>query len=87
MRPFEVRFRTGLGHAVYSGSTNERKTDFYPNPETARDRCDTLNRNQEKSNNRTRRNCMCCGAEFDSEGIHNRLCRRCGSSGSGGGMF
>ena len=25
----------------------------------------------------TRRNCMCCNTEFDSEGIHNRLCDDC----------
>lgn len=26
------------------------------------------------------RPCMCCRASFESEGIHNRLCRTCGSS-------
>ena len=25
----------------------------------------------------TTRNCMCCGAEFDSQGPHNRLCSPC----------
>lgn len=26
---------------------------------------------------RKSRKCMCCGAAFDSEGIHNRLCANC----------
>lgn len=31
----------------------------------------------ERAEKRTRRNCMCCGTPFMSEGIHNRLCATC----------
>lgn len=32
---------------------------------------------------RTRRPCMCCGAPFDSEGPHNRMCGRCRTCSAG----
>ena len=33
--------------------------------------------NRLKAVNITKRNCMTCGQEFDSEGIHNRRCLKC----------
>lgn len=77
MKPFDVRFRPGFGHAVYSGSANERETDFYSNHTKAQSRCDALNRDLKKAAQRTKRKCMCCPTEFQSEGIGNRLCASC----------
>lgn len=87
MKPFEVRFRRGFGHAVYSGSTNGRETDFYPKSESAQRRCDALNRDLKKAAQKAKRKCMCCGTTFNSEGIHNRLCGRPTCRGVGGGMI
>lgn len=34
-----------------------------------------------KANRKTeKRNCLCCGKPFDSEGIHNRVCDDCKST-------
>lgn len=33
--------------------------------------------NRIERDTRTKRKCMCCRAEFPSDGIHNRLCHRC----------
>ena len=35
---------------------------------------------------RVRRPCLCCHQEFDSAGIHNRLCKRCASRDDQGAM-
>lgn len=39
--------------------------------------CAELQREADKVAKRGPRACMCCKAEFYSEGIHNRMCGRC----------
>ncbi len=62
--------------AVYN-SDNVRVTQFYVSQERAEAAKDRMN----KKHSSQLRNCMCCGKEFLSEGIHNRLCN--GGTGCG----
>lgn len=40
-------------------------------------RRDELQREDDRKHQRGERSCMCCGAVFMSQGIHNRLCPHC----------
>lgn len=44
-------------------------------------------RRLENAGRNTRRTCLCCGGDFMSEGIHNRLCNRCRQVGLGREMW
>jgi len=81
-RKFEVvrRQSGGAGSAVKYVVTGPRGADaggpFGSFKDAARWR-DACQRDADRKSKRGPRPCMCCGAEFDSEGIHNRLCGRC----------
>lgn len=45
--------------------------------QVAERRRDELQREDDRKNKRGERLCMCCGAKFASQGIHNRLCPQC----------
>ena len=62
---------TGLSWAGYRG--NERVTPFRSRPEQAAQLIEKLNHATQVKE----RDCMCCGARFESEGKHNRLCSTC----------
>lgn len=47
---------------------------------------DKLQREADARARRGARACMCCGHNFTSEGIHNRLCGHCRQRGDGGSM-
>lgn len=46
-------------------------------PPLAERKCDLLNAALDASAKRGERACLCCGAPFESEGIHHRMCSRC----------
>lgn len=43
----------------------------------AEERVEVLQRRDERARNARERPCLCCGRNFRSEGIHNRLCTPC----------
>ncbi|MDQ1847695.1 hypothetical protein Q9299_05280 [Gemmobacter fulvus] len=57
-----------------------------PSMHAARVACTTAQREADAKAKRGPRPCMCCGTTFDSEGIHNRLCHRCGHRGDSASM-
>lgn len=77
MKKFEVR-RLGAGrYAVYNRSVNQRESGVYSTSDSAQTRCEALNLRVEKAKATTKRKCLCCPTEFQSEGIGNRLCASC----------
>lgn len=81
-----VVFRvTGHGWVVLDPS--RRQTGgYHPSRDAAQTRCDSLNAELDRRNKRGPRPCMCCGATFVSEGIHNRLCPPCRHRNDGGSL-
>lgn len=75
-RDFHVEMARGLGYVVCDkkGAWQTDPVAFRPMAERARDE---LQRAADKLAKRGPRPCMHCGSEFDSDGIHNRLCSRC----------
>ncbi|WP_323036219.1 hypothetical protein [Pararhodobacter sp.] len=67
---------------------------FGPNNKDIADaKCDALQAAADSQSKRGLRACLCCRAEFLSEGIHNRMCNACrrisdplGSTGFAGGQ-
>lgn len=47
---------------------------------------DILQAEADRRAKRMPRPCLCCGTPFDSEGIHNRLCKRCATRDDSGSM-
>ncbi|MCW1934092.1 hypothetical protein [Pararhodobacter zhoushanensis] len=69
----EYRTRGGFvvvnpaGHVVYGPCTRE----------LAETKCDRLQKAADATAKIGPRPCLCCGATFQSEGIHNRMCNGC----------
>jgi hypothetical protein len=66
----------GKGYAVVD-ARGSRITGFYSGKDRAQTRCEALRAEAEAKSKRMKRPCLCCGQEFQSEGIHNRLCDPC----------
>ena len=76
--PSTIELRgSGASWAGYRGS--ERVTPYRNRPEQITALIDKLNRKAAAST----RPCLCCGARFNSEGPHNRMCGTCRSRASG----
>lgn len=82
-KPFTVFGRTCL---TWSAEENQKLIELRAAGKTHREIADVLGRsinavekrlNQEPSQPKEMRRCLCCGHEFRSQGAHNRLCSRC----------
>ena len=82
---YRTEFIPGVGHVVVSpeGRLASSPTPFRAQAEQLRDR---LQIEADRKARRGPRTCMCCGATFDSEGIHNRLCGHCRGRSDGGSL-
>lgn len=69
------------GYAVFRGAL--RLTDELTYMQ-ARARAGELNKQDETASRTVRRPCLCCGAPFQSEGPHNRMCNPCRAQRSSG---
>lgn len=76
--PFSVRHHAGCGHAVFDGRGN-RVSQWFAEPAGLVRRAAEMNAAARKKAGP--RPCLCCGAEFPSQGIHNRMCDDCRRSG------
>lgn len=75
----------GRGYAVLDPS-RKQVGGLYPNTSSALARCDKLNDELDRKKKRGPRPCMCCGATFLSEGVHNRMCDSCRRRDNAGSM-
>lgn len=82
---FRAEFLPGKGYAVVDpdGRICAAITPFRPQAEQLRDR---LQREADARAKRGPRACLGCGATFQSEGIHHRLCKACRGRSDGGSM-
>lgn len=73
---FAVNYITGEGYVVVDqdGKWHGKPSPFRPQVERM---CDELQRAADKAAKRGPRPCIRCQTEFNSEGIHNRMCGRC----------
>lgn len=72
---FDVRYLTGRGYGVFAPSG--ALLHVYGSHTAAQER---QHREQLAADSKARRGprkCLCCGRQFNSEGIHNRLCDPC----------
>lgn len=77
-RGFQVEYRPHpvRGYVVIDPEGRPQSA-IYGNRDTAVTRAESLQRHADAAARRGPRACLCCGATFDSEGIHNRLCPGC----------
>lgn len=69
--------RVGLYYAVFDG---ERQiSGVHTGVALAEARMLDIKAARKRAKSTRRRPCMCCGDDFNSEGIHNRLCSTCRS--------
>ena len=74
---FRVEYQTGSGHVVLSP---EDRVVYGPCVrEFAEAKRDELQRAHDARAKIGPRACLCCGASFESEGIHHRMCKQCRS--------
>jgi hypothetical protein len=71
-----AEFLPGRGYYV-ADPDGRRVSGFYHSEDVALNMCATIQADADAASKRKRRPCMCCGAEFMSEGIHNRMCDGC----------
>lgn len=72
---FDTRYMTGRGYGVFAPSGV--LLAVYRSYTAAEVRCDHEQAVADSKAKRGPRNCMCCGRQFTSQGIHNRLCDPC----------
>ncbi|MBP9184883.1 MAG: hypothetical protein KBF78_17240 [Fuscovulum sp.] len=72
----QVLYFNGRGFAVVD-AWGRPLTGFYGCRQNATEKLETLRAEADAKAKRMKRPCMCCGQEFQSEGIHNRLCDPC----------
>ena len=82
---FTVEYRHGRGYAVVDPYGHVRG-GYHATWDAAATQRDHLQRAADVAAKRGPRACMCCGVQFASEGIHNRLCNPCRGLGDGGPM-
>lgn len=79
-KPAHAKFRTqhlpGRGWYV-EDPEGRRVSCFHSDIDNAVNACVTAQEEFDAAQKRKRRACLCCGGEFVSEGIHNRMCNRC----------
>ena len=79
-KPALAKFRTdylpGRGYAVFSPEHRKVAGPFASEPE-AQAACADLQLKADQAKRRKVRPCLSCGHEFQSEGIHNRMCNSC----------
>lgn len=72
---FRIEFLPGRGHYVVDPDGNRVSTfDSLGRIELI---CDAKQREADRAKKRASRPCLCCGATFASEGVHNRMCNTC----------
>lgn len=69
-----VNYGRGL-FAVFSD--NSRVSCMFRSRHDAQVKCAELQAEHDARSKRGRRACLCCGASFQSAGIHNRMCDGC----------
>jgi len=72
---FRVEYDGGRGYDVID--PDGRVVAKVGNRDMALNRAEALQRAADTAAKRGPRPCLCCGREFDSEGIHNRMCTPC----------
>lgn len=74
---YRCEYLCGMGHVVIDPNgalVQGSQTPFRVRAEQQRD---ALQLADDRTKKRGARACMCCGQEFESAGIHNRLCGYC----------
>ena len=77
---FTVQYHPGKGHAVHDPD-GQQAGEWFETRASASVSCAHKQRAADRAAKRVIRPCMCCRAPFQSEGIHNRLCKGCGGRG------
>lgn len=72
---FRVEYRTGGGYDIID--PNGKVVGRHSNRDAALTRAEALQREADTAAKRGPRPCLCCGREFESQGIHNRMCAPC----------
>jgi hypothetical protein len=83
---YRIEYLPGKGHAVLDPS-GRIAIDPTPVREVAQAACAHLQAEADRKAKRGPRPCLCCGTEFESEGIHNRMCARCRVRGDALGAY
>lgn len=78
---FTVEYVAGRGHVVVDPD-GRFASAVYSRPDQARALRDSKQRAFDLARKRGPRACMTCREEFQSEGVHNRLCTGCRSANS-----
>ena len=73
---FEILYTPGQGYAVFD-EDGVRISGYNPPHEAVAGILERKRAKSARDAGRRNRNCLCCGAVFASQGIHNRLCRPC----------
>ena len=73
---FTIQYLSGQGYFVVSPS-DVRVSGPYHSKENALTNRDARQRQADAKARRGPRPCLCCGAVFESEGAHNRMCGPC----------
>jgi hypothetical protein len=73
---YQVEFLPGHGYYVIDPD-GKRASIYTLSRVMAEQWCDTKQRAADAARKRIDRPCLCCGAIFASEGIHNRMCNAC----------
>jgi hypothetical protein len=72
---FAIEFRPGRGHFVV---TSEGVVVYGPNRrDLVLNKCEALQSAHDNRHKIGPRACLCCGRQFQSAGIHNRMCVPC----------
>lgn len=72
----QVNWISGRGYVVVDGNGRE-VSGPYSDKNKALMAAEAMRREADAKAKRGPRPCLCCGTEFPSEGVHNRLCSRC----------
>ncbi len=73
---FCVHSHPGQGYCVVD--PDGKRASIYTLSKTMAEQwCDQKQTARDAAAKRKRRPCLCCKREFDSEGVHNRLCNSC----------
>lgn len=83
---FTVRYVASTGYFVYSPS-GQRIAGPYKSKDSAQTSCESYQARHDARLKRGPRACMSCTRQFDSEGIHNRLCPACRGAGSDTALY
>jgi len=82
---YALQFWSGRGYAIIDPSGRVVSGHYYDRS-NLEDRLAELNAALNGKMKRGPRLCMCCRSEFQSQGVHNRMCPRCRHFSDGGAM-